>query len=404
MTRFIKGFCISILIISTNSLAQDGGWQPVTGAEALRKFMSGRTLTLQVGKDRDRRGVYRADGTGVLHAWGGQFERRWEIQGDDQICVFGEPQSDCYRLEMKTNDPLLYRVTATSTGIISEIRDSGSGDGTVISDSGSVDDNRGSVTAPSAEELAAKLANPANPIMKLGNNFDYVMFDGDLPGADDQSAFRYVFLTVVPFKLENGNSLLIRPAIPVMFNEPVPDGMGGYTEEGTDIADIGYDVIYSGTTETGLIWGAGIAGTLPTASNDKLGKDLWGLGPEALLGVARKWGVVGGLLAHQWDIGGSGSGSIDITSLNYFYSFPLGGGWQFAAAPTITYNHDAVSGNKLTLPLGIGVSKTTVIGKRPWTFHLQYWNNIERPESFAAEHTIRLSILPVVTASWNEGK
>jgi hypothetical protein len=245
---------------------------------------------------------------------------------------------------MKTNDPLLYRVTATSTGIISEIRDSGSGDGTVISDSGSVDDNRGSVTAPSAEELAAKLANPANPIMKLGNNFDYVMFDGDLPGADDQSAFRYVFLTVVPFKLENGNSLLIRPAIPVMFNEPVPDGMGGYTEEGTDIADIGYDVIYSGTTETGLIWGAGLAGTLPTASNDKLGKDLWGLGPEALLGVARKWGVVGGLLAHQWDIGGSGSGSIDITSLNYFYSFPLGGGWQFAAAPTITFNHNAVSG------------------------------------------------------------
>jgi hypothetical protein len=140
---------------------------------------------------------------------------------------------------------------------------------------------------------------------------------------------------------------------------------------------------------------------LPTASNDKLGKDLWGLGPEALLGVARKWGVVGGLLAHQWDIGGSGSGSIDITSLNYFYSFPLGGGWQFAAAPTITYNHDAVSGNKLTLPLGIGVSKTTVIGKRPWTFHLQYWNNVERPDSFAAEHTIRLSVLPVVSAPWN---
>ena len=42
------------------------------------------------------------------------------------------------------------------------------------------------VDTPLADELAAKLANPANPIMKIGNNFDYVAFDGDLPGAGDQ--------------------------------------------------------------------------------------------------------------------------------------------------------------------------------------------------------------------------
>jgi hypothetical protein len=386
------------------SMAQsEYAWQAVTGAENLRAFMSGRILTLQEGKDSQRRGEYRADGTGTLQAWGGEFERRWEIRGDDQVCVTGVRLSGCYRLEKSKTDHMLFRVTDVETGQVSEVREDPQG-ATVIAGSGPADPNRGSAATPSADELAAKLANPANPIMKIGNNFDYVAFDGDLPGASDQSAFRYVFLTVFPFKLKNGNSVVVRPGLPVMFNEPVPDGMGGYTEEGVDIADMAFDLLYTGTSGSGMIWGYGVAGTLPTASNDKLGKDLWGLGPEIMLGVAKKWGVVGGVLSHQWDIGGSGEGSINITSLNYFYSFPLGGGWQFGAAPAITYNHDAAGGNKLNLPLGIGVSKTTVLAGRPWTFQLQYWNHVERPDVFAAEHTIRLSILPVVSAPWNDGK
>ena len=75
------------------------------------------------------------------------------------------------------------------------------------------------------------------------------------------------------------------------------------------------------------------------------------------------------------------------------YSFQFGGGWQFASAPAITYNHDASSGNKLTVPLGVGISRTMVIKNRPWNFHLQYWNIVDRPDAFAAEHTIRFSKL-----------
>ena len=380
------------------------GWEPVTGAENLRAFMSGRTLILQEGKDSQRRGEYRADGTGTLMAWGGEFERRWEVRGDDQVCVTGVRLSGCYRVERNITDPTWYRVTDVETGEVSELSEADSGEATVVSGSGPADQNRGGAAAPSADELAAQLANPANPIMKIGNNFDFAVFDGDLPDAGDQSAFRYVFLTVFPFKLENGNSVVVRPGIPVMFNEPVPDGLGDYTEEGVDLADTAFDLLYTGTSDTGMIWGYGVAGTLPTATNDRLGKELWGLGPEVMLGVAKKWGVVGGVLSHQWDIGGSGEGSINSTSLNYFYSFPMGGGWQFAAAPAITYNHDAAGGNKLNLPLGIGISKTTVLAGRPWTFQLQYWNHIERPDAFAAEHTIRLSILPVVSAPWNQSK
>ena len=73
-------------------------------------------------------------------------------------------------------------------------------------------------------------------------------------------------------------------------------------------------------------------------------------------------------------------------------------------APVISYNHDAPSGDELTLPLGIGVSRTTILGNRPWTFQLQYWYNAALPDTFGAEHTVRLSVLPVVSAPWNKGK
>ena len=401
--KSVKHTLIALLMAASPAImAQNAQWQPVTGVENLRQFVSGKAVSWEEGPGTEHRGEYRADGTGTLYAWGTEFERRWEVKGDDQICFYGEPENQCYTLDKSTTDSKLFRVTEVATGAQTEIREDSAG--SLLGDAPAGDPNRGGPAMPSAEELAAKLANPANPIMKIGNNFDYQWFDGDLPGANDQTSFKYVFLTVFPFKLDNGNSIFFRPGIPLLFEQPVPDGQGGFTKEGTDLGDTAYDVLYSGTTDSGTIWGFGAAGTLPTATNDKLGKDLWGLGPEALLGVAKKWGVVGGLLSHQWDVGGSGTGKINTTNLSYFYSFPLGGGWQFASAPVISYNHEAADGSNLTLPLGIGVSKTTVLWGRPWTFQVQYWNNVERPDAFAPEHTIRLSILPVISAPWNKGK
>ena len=383
-------------------LAQQGGWQAVTGAEALRDFVSDRTFTWTEGRGQQS-GEYRADGTGTVRAWGGEFERRWEVRGNDQLCFSGEPADNCNRVERNTSDPTLYRVTDVATGAVTEIRLVNDDRGEINANPAAIaDPNAGSAASPSADELAAKLSNPANPVMKLGNNFDFSSFDGDLPGASDQSSFRYLFLTVFPFKLENGNSFLVRPALPLIFEQPVPDGQGGYDEVGTDVGDLAYDLIYSGTTKTGTIWGYGLAGSMPIASDDRLGSDLWGLGPEALFGKAGKWGAAGFLLAHQWDVAGSGNGKINTTTLNYFYGIGIGNGWQLAAAPTISYNHEAASGNKLNLPLGIGISKTMLIGQRPWTFQLQYWNHIERPDTFGAEHTIRFSMLPVVSAPWNK--
>lgn len=382
------------------ALSLGADWQPVTGQEALSRIFSDTVMTGRLPGESQAVARYYADGTGELNAWGDIFARRWKVESDDQACVLAAPSWICYTVERASNDPGHFRARRLDTGEFVEF-DLAAQDIAVSHGAG---DSAGGAAQPSAEEMAAKLANPTSPVMTIGNNFDYVGFDGDLPGASGQSSFRYVFQTVFPFKLSDGGTLFFRPAIPVMFNEPIPAGINGWDEVGTDIADIGYDFSYGKTTSSGLLWGFGVAGTFPTATDDRLGKNLWGLGPELLLGKMGKWGVIGGLVSHQWDSAGSGDGEIDLTAINYFYAFPLGGGWQVAAGPSITYDHTRQSGDRWTVPAGIGIAKTSIIAGRPWKFQLQYWNYVEAPDAFAAKHQVRLSINPVVAAPWNEGR
>jgi len=392
---------IKIILLVFPLGAQAETWEPVTGADKLAALFSDTVQTAELGGGSKAVANYNADGTGELKAWNDTFAREWKVDGDELICIKIDRRFQCWRIEKNTDKDNEYRGTKIETGetVIFVVTDQGTelgvGPGT----------DAGGSAQPSAEEMAQKMANPTNPIMTIGNNFDFVTFQGDLPDAEEESSFRYLFQTVFPWKLaDSKGTVFFRPAIPVFFNEPVPDGQGSFDSKGIDIGDIGFDFSYGQTTRTGWIYGGGMIGTLPTATDDALGKDKWALGPEAMFGKIGQWGVVLGLFTHQWDVAGSGDKDINTSAFTYLYAFPLGGGWQIAAAPVITYDHEATSGNKLSLPLGIGIAKTSIIKGRPWKFQLQYWNYVEANDAFAPEHLIRFSISPVVSAPWNKGR
>jgi len=62
------------------------------------------------------------------------------------------------------------------------------------------------------------------------------------------------------------------------------------------LGDITYQGFLSPANPGSLIWGAGLALQMPTASNDALGTNLWSAGPSVLgLSMQGKW--VLGLLA-----------------------------------------------------------------------------------------------------------
>lgn len=251
----------------------------------------------------------------------------------------------------------------------------------------------------SAEEVAHELANPNTALGFLAFQLDYINYDGDLPDADDQDAWRFTFQPSLPYPLGGGLNFFMRPLIPVIIDQPVFQE-GGFDSKGVDLGNIGFDAAIGKSFPSGMQLIGGLAATLPTATDSSLNTKQLLLGPEAFFGWKFDWGFLGALVNHQWDATGWDDSTTSITGGQYFYTINLKDAWQIQAQPTWSYNHEADSDNALTFPLGIGVSKTTMVGKTPLKFSLQYWYYVESPDAFGPKHQVRLQIAPVVPLPW----
>jgi hypothetical protein len=255
---------------------------------------------------------------------------------------------------------------------------------------------------PSADAIAKELANPAGSLASLKNSFEFRDYKGDLPGADGQNGWSYGFQPVLPFPVAGGRRIIFRPLIPVRLDEPVFNRRkGDFDTEGIELDDTTFDLVYAGTEITdpqakkGFLWGFGAAGTLPTGT-DEFGGDQWRLGPEFFGGIVREWGVVGGLLSHQWEFAGANDDNYSLTALQYFYAYGLGDGWQIAASPLVTCNWAADSGDAWAVPLGVGLSKTTLVGKLPVKFQFEVAKYVVQPDTFGPDWLLKLTITPVI--------
>jgi hypothetical protein len=378
------------------AMAED--WQPLSGADQLHQLVAGATAEIQLTEDVVGIGTYKPDGTGVIDAWNTRFERTWEVRGQDQVCYSSETETKCFTYERDLNDPARFRSTDVATGAeyLFRLIDA---DTRTFETSTPVDEE-GRMASPSAADIAAELSNPNTTLGTMNTFFDYVAFDGDIPGADSASALRATFQPSLPYRMSETSNLFVRPAIPIIFNQDVPDPNGGFQSEGVDLGDISFDASYGKSLKNGVVVIGGLVGTLPTATNDSLGRDQWLLGPEAAIALVRPWGAIGVLVTHQWDVAGEDSFDTSITGGQYFYSYNLSAGRQIAAGPAFSYNHKAESGNKWTLPLAIGVSQTMILGGRPWKFGLQYWHYVKSPDNFGPEYQLRFQVSPVVKLPW----
>jgi hypothetical protein len=252
-----------------------------------------------------------------------------------------------------------------------------------------------------ADEAAKELANPAGSLASFANNFTYRMFKGDLPGADDQDVWAYTLQPVLPFPVgDKGRRIIVRPAFTVSFDQPIFDAnQGRFTNLGTEFNDVTFDTVYAGNTmktkQIGYLWGMGVAGTLPTASDKELGGDQWRLGPELFGGIIREWGVMGALVNNQFNIGGSGD-SYSTTTAQYFYGITLGNGWQILSAPVLSYDWKASSDEAWTIPIGTGIAKTTKIGKTTWRFQFEVQYYVKQPDPFGSEWLVSFEARPVI--------
>ena len=116
----------------------------------------------------------------------------------------------------------------------------------------------------SADAIAEKLNNPTAAIGSLTGLIDFKTFDGDLPMAGDQTAWSFTFQPSLPKPLKNGKNLLIRPAIPILLKQPIHNGIT-FENSGVQLGDIGFDLAIGSTSAKGILFLAGIVGSIPTA-------------------------------------------------------------------------------------------------------------------------------------------
>jgi hypothetical protein len=219
--------------------------------------------------------------------------------------------------------------------------------------------------------------------------------------------FRLFFQPTLPFPLENGKTVWVRPGIPIVFDQPIYDEGSMRLGSADGLGDMTLDVQYGTILENGFLWSVGFSSLFPTASKNELSSEQWALGPGFQLGYVKEKSIYAVFVNHQWDIAGDGKSSpelpylrassdesgISLTTIQPFGIFLPGEGWSFGSAPIMTYNHES---EEWMVPLNLTLGKTVTLNGRPWDFSVDINYYVERPDLIAPKWMVSFNVSPVV--------
>ena len=115
-----------------------------------------------------------------------------------------------------------------------------------------------------------------------------------------------------------------------------------------------------------------------------------------LLNIGKPW-VIGGVVQHWWSFAGEHDRShISQTDFQYIIRRQIPGAMSIGMGPTVVVDWEADSGNKLTLPIGLGITKTVRWGKVPIKLRFEPQYSVIRPDDFGTAWNFRLQITPVI--------
>jgi hypothetical protein len=231
-------------------------------------------------------------------------------------------------------------------------------------------------------ELAKATQNPVGDLVSVPFQFNFKT-GGDY---EDRTLFTLNFQPVIPFKLTSGWALIARPIVPIT-SVPGSDGA-----RFSGVGDIQAELFFTPAKPGAIIWGAGPVLSFPTATARPNETGTWALGPGVVIVKMTGPFVLGGLITQFWpmsDAGGDPETNVFVGQP--FVNYNVGRGWAVSFAPEISANWDAPSGQQWTVPLGLGVTRTTVFNRRPMNIGVQYYYNVKRPDGAPAQ-TLRFVV------------
>ncbi len=240
-----------------------------------------------------------------------------------------------------------------------------------------------------ASELAREAQNPVADLISLPFQWNINFETGPL----EKTQHILNIQPVLPFKLNKDWNLITRTILPVVSQPPFLPNQ----DREFGIGDVQFSLFFSPVKPTagGWIWGAGLIAQLDTATDDQLGQGKWGLGPTAVALTMRGPWVIGALINHVWDVAGDDDRpDVNRTLIQPFvnYNFPKIPGRYLTFSPIITADWEADdSGDRWTIPLGLGIGQVMRWGKQPVNLQVAYYYNVEKPD-FGPNQQLRLQL------------
>lgn len=236
-----------------------------------------------------------------------------------------------------------------------------------------------------AAELAKKLANPVASLISVPVQYDYFEYGDVNEGA---AAHLLNVQPIIPLSLNDNWNLVTRTIVPLIDRQDFP--LDAMNESG--LGDIVASQFFSPIEPTagGWIWGAGPVELLPTATEDTLGAEQWGIGPTAVaLKQTGPW-TVGMLTNHIWSVAGDDDREdVNATFLQPFVSYVTTTKTTFGLVSEATYDWES---DQWSVPLIPTVAQLFKIGPQILQLAVagKYW--VESPDNGPEDWGLRVQL------------
>lgn len=229
--------------------------------------------------------------------------------------------------------------------------------------------------------LAKQLSNPVAALISAPFQFNY---DGNIGPNDDGNRVYLNVQPVIPMGITDNWNLISRTILPVTWQEDIFPGAGNQFGLGDTTQSLFLSPVKPAFGK--IIWGAGPAFLLPTATDDLLGSDKWGVGPTAVVLTQEGPWTVGILANHIWSVAGdSDQTDVNNTFLQPFLSYTTPTAWTFTLNTESNYNWET---DDWAVPVNGVVAKLLKIGQQRIQVGAgaRYWidSSTAGPEGFGA--------------------